>query len=156
MRHVAIVILAGLLLSACAIPSKSVSVDRAILQDIPPEAALAWLQQAPKKVGGIWHLCEWTPQGVRIGDELVAAQNMRTNVVQRVVEDGLYGGIIEIVKKDNSALTTAFSTSGRCTAYDVEYHGKSDPEHIESMRRDMNKTLSALGALGVELVELPD
>ncbi|MDD4979130.1 MAG: hypothetical protein PHI29_10910 [Gallionella sp.] len=130
--------------------------DKSVLQDIPPEAALAWLQQVPKKSGGIWHLCAWTPQGVRIGDEVVAAKDMRINVVQRLVEEDLNGGVIEIVKKNNSALTTAFSTNGRCTTYEVEYYGAPDMNRNERIRADMDKTLSALGALGVELGELPE
>lgn len=179
MKHTFSILAFVLPLAACTTDAKLIPVNTEVAADIPAVAALGWLQQTPKDMSA--HVTPAYPQPCKYSEDGVITKEWNSTSFLAPPKPGndrpirpwqdfqaLPGGsglqsYYEYTVNIYNEGTPQQSCSGRvglkpkngegsCTAYyslDPKYSGPTD---CSSVKRDVERTLTALKAMGVDVV----
>jgi len=159
--------LLSILIGGCA-TQQAVMPNFKISSEIPAEAALAWIKQSATRVqvGGGIPACRYTDTGILPlkGGSPIPWSQLRTSpfsvgfthtrgsyAVYAMDTRDAVAGWVTVIRKNAEANSGFFIDNGdECGAFYV-HHKTADEKRIAETTRQVERTLSAFAALGVEI-----
>lgn len=161
------ILLVAVTLAGCA-TRHAVAPDLRIAKEVPTEAALAWLRQAVSITtsgGGSGRICGIDSRGIRPrsgsavipfgayrsqpygGGEGLVATNLGYALYMTEEKDAVAGWVV-VTRKDAGLL----GSGDECYVYKREYQAPATANQMAAVKNEVERTLSALASLGVEVV----